>query len=79
MMTHVKRAIRIALGSIFLVLGLAGLVLPVLQGWLFLGLAVVTLSQDIRILANLEAKIISRFPKVGQVSERIRKVIPLWD
>ncbi len=79
MITHVKRVIRIALGCIFLVLGLAGLVLPILQGWLFIGLAIITLSQDIRVLANFESKITSRFPKVGQVSERMRKIIPLWD
>ena len=79
MISHVKRVTRIVLGSIFMLLGLAGLVLPFLQGWLFIGLAIVTLSRDIPALASLESKITSRFPKVGRFSERMRKAIPLWD
>lgn len=74
-----KRALRIGLGGFFLLLGLAGLVLPIIQGWPFIALAVVILSRDIRIFSNLESRMISRFPKAARISERLRKIIPLWD
>lgn len=79
MIVHVKRAIRFFLGGIFLVLGIAGCLLPILQGWFFLGLAVLILSRDIRVLANLESRLSSRFPKVGRFFEQLKKAVPLWD
>jgi len=79
MIAHVKRVIRIVLGTFFLLLGLIGIFLPILQGWLFIALAIFTLSRDIRMLAKLESKMTSRFPKTGHFFERMRKAIPLWD
>ncbi len=74
-----KRTLRIALGCILLVLGLAGLVLPILQGWLFIGLAVIILSRDIPFFARLEDRVAARFPGIRRIAERVRKVIPIWD
>lgn len=79
MMVHVKRVIRFLLSGIFLLLGIAGLFLPILQGWLFLCLAVFTLSRDFRFLSNLETRLTARFPKIGQTFDRLRKTVPLWD
>jgi hypothetical protein len=45
--TQIKRLSRIVLGCLFLLLGLAGLVLPVLQWWLFLAMGVIVLSIDV--------------------------------
>jgi uncharacterized protein len=41
---NLKRIFIITLGVLFIVLGLAGLVLPVLQGWLFLAIGAILLS-----------------------------------
>lgn len=79
MMGHVKRVMRFVLGGVFLLLGIAGFILPVLQGWLFIMLAAIILSRDIRVFANLESKLVARFPKAGRFFERLRKTVPLWD
>lgn len=41
---ELKRIIVLTLASLFFVLGLAGLVLPVLQGWLFLAISALLFS-----------------------------------
>jgi uncharacterized membrane protein YbaN (DUF454 family) len=41
---QLKRIVVITLGVIFILLGLAGLVLPILQGWLFLAIGALLLS-----------------------------------
>jgi uncharacterized protein len=74
-----KRAVRIGLGGFFLIMGLVGFVLPILQGWLFIALAVIFLSRDIRFFANLESRMTSRFPKAARIAERLRRIFPLWD
>lgn len=43
MTQHLKYFLRLFLGAILLILGLAGLFLPVLQGWLFITLGFVLL------------------------------------
>ena len=45
-----RRIVRISLGSIAIVLGLVGLVVPILQGWLFLALGAMLLSVDVPFL-----------------------------
>lgn len=66
------RPMRIALGVVFLLLGFAGLVLPVLQGLLFLFVGIMLLAPDIpffkRILDWLEV----RFPKMAAHAKRWR-------
>ena len=42
-----RRMLRITCGFALLVLGLAGLILPVLQGWLLIGTALLVLRKDI--------------------------------
>jgi|GEM_PF-1396677 len=41
---ELKRVVVLTLASVFLLLGLAGLVLPVLQGWLFLAISALLFS-----------------------------------
>lgn len=41
---QVKKIFVLTLATVFLVLGLAGLVLPVLQGWLFLAISALLFS-----------------------------------
>jgi len=72
-----KRLIRIATGTSMLLLGLAGLVLPVLQGWLFIAMGVIVLSQDVVFLARVEQSITARFPMAGQSLQRLRERFPI--
>jgi uncharacterized protein len=41
---QLKKALILTLATVFLLLGLAGLVLPVLQGWLFLAISALLFS-----------------------------------
>ena len=41
------RMVRISLGTILILLGIPGLILPILQGWLFLALGALLLSMDV--------------------------------
>jgi uncharacterized protein len=67
------RIIRIVLGSFLIVLGVAGLFLPILQGWLFLALGVLLLSVDIPVFNRLVCRIGNRFPRIGKVLSRARR------
>lgn len=73
----VRRVMRVTLGSLLILLGLAGLVLPVLQGWLFLGLGTVVLSKDVSFFARVTDWIAKRFPRVGLTVHRLRKTLPV--
>jgi hypothetical protein len=65
------RLLRIVLGSLLLILGLVGLVLPVLQGWLLLGMGGLVLAQDIPIFAKMTCWITARFPQTGRATQRL--------
>jgi hypothetical protein len=73
-----KRTIRIVLGSFLLLLGLVGLFLPILQGWLFMAMGVMTLSRDITFFARMENRITDRYPNIGRRMERIRAKLPIF-
>jgi uncharacterized protein len=72
-----KRLIRIALGSVLLLVGLAGLILPFLQGWLFLVMGGIVLSQDIAVFARMERWIMEQFPNAGRGIDRVRRRFPI--
>ena len=67
-----RRIVRISLGSIAIVLGLVGLVVPILQGWLFLALGAVLLSVDIPFFDRVVDWIENRIPPVKKPVERLR-------
>jgi uncharacterized membrane protein YbaN (DUF454 family) len=72
----VRRIIRLSLGSFFILLGLAGLVLPILQGWLFLGLGALVLSRDVPFFSRIVNAIAKRFPRVELAVQRLSKTLP---
>lgn len=65
--------LRIGLGSLLLVLGLIGLVLPVLQGGVFLILGLLLLSPNVPMFAKLLSWIEERFPRSQSTLQRLRK------
>jgi hypothetical protein len=64
----VKRIIKIAVGIFFVILGVIGLFLPILQGVLFIGIGLAILSTESRRLKTLFHKLRERFPeKLGGI------------
>jgi uncharacterized membrane protein YbaN (DUF454 family) len=78
-MVRIKRVLRILLASLLLVLGLVGLVFPILPGWLFISLAALILSSDIPFFKKMQDRISARFPAIGRLAEKIRRAIPIRD
>jgi uncharacterized membrane protein YbaN (DUF454 family) len=69
------RYLRITIGSGLLVLGVAGLALPLLQGLLFIVLGVLLLAKDIPLFARLARRFRSRFPRISRAAENARSRI----
>ena len=70
-----KRIVRISLGCIAIILGLAGFVLPILQGWLFLALGALLLSVDVPFFDRLVTWIEDRIPPVKKPVQRLRNYL----
>lgn len=70
-----RRVIRIALGVVFMLLGVPGLFLPILQGWLFLALGALCLSVDLPIFHKVVRRVEARFPKLRRPMERLRRFL----
>lgn len=63
-----KHIIRIALAIISIVVGIAGLLLPILPGWLFFGIALLLIFFPEAPLARRAlAKIESRWPRAHRI------------
>jgi uncharacterized membrane protein YbaN (DUF454 family) len=69
------RIIRLIGGTMLTILGLAGIFLPILQGWLFLTLGILLLSVDIPVVKRAVCWIENRFPRFGRVLERARRLL----
>jgi uncharacterized protein len=80
MRTRVKRWTVLAIGWMFILLGIAGLFLPVLQGILFLVIGLLILSTEYVWAHHLVRKLLNRFPRVEESIARapdwIKKFIP---
>ena len=79
---RVKRIAVLLLGWIFIVLGIVGLFLPVLQGILFLLIGLIILSTEYVWAHKLLAKIKARFPKIAahadSAHQRADRVMARW-
>jgi uncharacterized membrane protein YbaN (DUF454 family) len=63
----VKHIIRIALAIISIVVGIAGLLLPILPGWLFFGIALLLIFPEAPLARKALAKIESRWPRAHRI------------
>ncbi|KAA3663110.1 MAG: hypothetical protein DWQ10_00880 [Calditrichaeota bacterium] len=70
-----KRIFRIFFGWLFVGLGIVGLVLPVLQGILFLATGIALLSPDVPFFRKILEKIKDRYPMLARKAEHISKQI----
>jgi uncharacterized membrane protein YbaN (DUF454 family) len=64
---ELKRIVVLTLASVFLLLGLAGLVLPVLQGWLFLAISAILFSMYSPSMRAWMDKHTVRYPRLHKV------------
>ena len=65
----------IILGIVLIILGLVGLVVPILQGWLFLALGALVLSPDLPFFSRMVDRIEKRFPAVKDQIQRLRQFL----
>jgi len=70
------RLIRIVLGCLALVIGVAGLVLPILQGWLFLAIGALLLAPNVPVFARMLCWVQDRFPRLHRTLDRVRRKQP---
>ncbi len=70
---EVKRILIVTTGVIFIILGILGLALPFLQGFLFLAIGLILLSiSSTRVRAWLESHT-RRYPKIHAGVERLER------
>lgn len=70
-----KRIVRIIAGWIFIALGIAGLVLPILQGILFLAIGVILLAPDVPFFGRIQEKFKERYPKAYEKAMKLQDKI----
>lgn len=78
-MAAVRTVIRHVAGWGMLVVGVVGLFLPILQGWLFIAIGAVLLAPDVPFFARLVGWIERRFPALRSGLRRIRERITHHD
>ena len=69
-MCCMKRVLLIATGWAFIVLGIAGLFLPILQGILFLVIGLLILSREYAWARNLLLRFEQGFPEISRKARR---------
>lgn len=74
----VKRVAMIVLGWAFIVLGVIGLFLPIMQGILFLIIGLTILSTEYVWAHHLLAKLRARFPRIATYSDLARAKATGW-
>jgi len=70
-----SRPLRLILAIISLLLGVAGIFLPILQAWFFFGLALVLLSPDVPVFKKWIVKIERRYPRIGRSLRKVQEKI----
>lgn len=78
MNAHIKRALALSVGWGFIVLGIVGLFLPVLQGVLFLLIGLVILSSEYVWAHHLITRLRQRFPKLGGIADEAAAKAHVW-
>lgn len=74
----VKRAALIVVGWVFIILGVVGLFLPVMQGILFILIGLTILSSEYVWAHHLLAKLRARFPRIATYSDHARAKATGW-
>jgi uncharacterized protein len=75
---HAKRILVLIVGWIFILFGIVGLFLPVLQGILFILIGLVVLSTEYVWAHHLLAKLRQRIPKLGRAADQATERAAGW-
>ena len=75
---HLKRILVLIVGWGFIVLGIIGLFLPILQGVLFLLVGLIILSSEYVWAHDLLARLRSRFPKLSHTADQAAEKAAGW-
>jgi uncharacterized membrane protein YbaN (DUF454 family) len=73
-----KRIVVLIVGWAFILLGIAGLFLPILQGILFLLIGLIILSSEYVWAHHLLRRLRERFPGLAQHAERAKERAHVW-
>jgi hypothetical protein len=73
-----KRILTLIAGWSFIVLGIVGLFLPILQGVLFLLVGLIILSSEYVWAHRLLSKLRERFPKLGRTADQATEKATDW-
>jgi uncharacterized protein len=76
--TYTKRILVLIAGWGFIVLGILGLFLPVLQGVLFLLVGLIILSSEYVWAHRLLSRLRERFPKIGHTADLAAEKAGAW-
>lgn len=74
----VKRVFRYIFGIFFILLGIIGLFLPILQGILFIIIGLLILAPESARIRRLIAKLKDRYPHIFEQSHRITTKLKFW-
>jgi uncharacterized membrane protein YbaN (DUF454 family) len=78
MQTRLKRSVILIAGWAFILLGIVGLFLPILQGMLFLWVGLLLLSSEYIWAHRLLGRLRVRFPKINLQLENATARANLW-
>jgi uncharacterized membrane protein YbaN (DUF454 family) len=78
MKAQVKRVLILFAGWSFVLLGILGLFLPILQGFLFLFIGLVILSSQYAWAARLLDRVRRRFPKLSHTADEASAKAAAW-
>ena len=78
MTTRFKRILLLIVGWIFIVLGIAGLFLPILQGILFIVIGLIILSSEYVWAHKLLAQLRQRFPGIAKHADEASRRASIW-
>ncbi|HVZ16872.1 MAG TPA: PGPGW domain-containing protein [Terriglobales bacterium] len=78
MQKHLKRVAVLIVGWAFILLGIVGLFLPILQGVLFLLIGLLILSTEYAWAHHLLEKLRTRFPRMSESLDRARMKAERW-
>ena len=75
---YAKRLAILIVGWGFILLGIVGLFLPILQGVLFLVVGLIILSSEYVWAHHLLTQLRERFPKIGHAAEEAARKAAAW-
>ena len=75
---HAKRILVLIVGWFFILLGIVGLFLPILQGILFILIGLAILSSEYAWAHHLLSKLRARFPKISAAADNASERAARW-